>query len=86
VIDVSFTWQIKHKTMIGWWGTKFIAMIVGVVYPSLESYKALKTESKDDDMQVKGFFLFGGVIFLLLHTNPSFCPKSGPLSARARGG
>ena len=27
-------------------------MIVGVGYPSLESYKALKTETKDDDVQV----------------------------------
>jgi len=57
VIDVSFTWQIKQQTMIGWWGSKFIAMIVGVVYPSLESYKALKTDDKDDDMQVTAFFL-----------------------------
>ena len=39
-------------TMIGWWGSKFLAMIVGVLYPSLESYKALKTETKDDDIQV----------------------------------
>jgi hypothetical protein len=39
--------------MIGWWPTKFIAMIVGVAYPSLESYKALKTETKDDDVQVR---------------------------------
>ena len=38
--------------MIGWWGSKFLAMIVGVLYPSLESYKALKTETKDDDIQV----------------------------------
>ena len=38
--------------MIGWWPTKFIAMMVGVGYPSLESYKALKTETKDDDVQV----------------------------------
>ena len=27
-------------------------MLVGVLYPSIESYKALKTESKDDDSQV----------------------------------
>jgi hypothetical protein len=39
--------------MIGWWPSKFIAMLVGVLYPSIESYKALKTESKDDDSQVR---------------------------------
>jgi hypothetical protein len=38
--------------MIGWWPSKFLAMLVGVLYPSIESYKALKTESKDDDSQV----------------------------------
>ena len=32
---------------------KFISMMFGVVYPSIESYKALKTETKDDDVQVR---------------------------------
>ena len=43
--------------MIGWWPTKFIAMLVGVLYPSIESYKALKTDNKDDDSQVSLVFL-----------------------------
>jgi hypothetical protein len=38
--------------MLGWWPTKMLAMLVGVFYPSIESYKALGTESKDDDVQV----------------------------------
>jgi hypothetical protein len=33
-------------------GVSLIAMLVGVFYPSIESYKALGTESKDDDAQV----------------------------------
>jgi len=33
-------------------GASLIAMLVGVFYPSIESYKALGTESKDDDAQV----------------------------------
>jgi len=44
-------------TMIGWWGSKFLAMIVGVLYPSLESYKALKTETKDDDIQWLAYWI-----------------------------
>jgi len=43
--------------MIGWWGSKFLAMIVGVLYPSLESYKALKTETKDDDIQWLAYWI-----------------------------
>lgn len=49
----ALTWAVPQiAKMIGWWPTKFIAMLVGVLYPSIESYKALKTENKDDDSQV----------------------------------
>jgi hypothetical protein len=47
----GFVWP-QIARMIGWWPSKFIAMLVGVLYPSIESYKALKSESKDDDSQV----------------------------------
>lgn len=50
--------------MIGWWPTKFIAMLVGVIYPSLESYKAIKTEGKDDDVQWLSYW----IIFSLFST------------------
>jgi hypothetical protein len=44
--------------MIGWWGSKFLAMLTGILYPSLMSYKALKTDTKDDDVQVRVHVLF----------------------------
>ncbi|EKX38280.1 hypothetical protein GUITHDRAFT_89434 [Guillardia theta CCMP2712] len=37
--------------MIGWWLSKFLAMIFSVLYPAFESYKAIKTKSTEDDIQ-----------------------------------
>jgi len=51
--------------MIGWWPTKFIAMLVGVLYPSIESYKALKTENKDDDSQWLSYWIIFSLFTLV---------------------
>jgi len=40
-------------------------MIVGVGYPSLESYKALKTETKDDDVQWLSYWIIFSLFTLI---------------------
>ena len=37
--------------MIGWWGSKLMSMTFGVMFPAYASYKAIKTETKEDDIQ-----------------------------------
>eukprot|EP00033_Pygsuia_biforma_P000357 GCRY01000430.1.p1 GENE.GCRY01000430.1~~GCRY01000430.1.p1 ORF type:complete len:136 (-),score=7.36 GCRY01000430.1:75-482(-) len=37
--------------MIGWWLSAPICQLVGIVYPGYRSFKAVKTEDKEDDTQ-----------------------------------
>eukprot|EP00802_Teleaulax_amphioxeia_P020838 Tamp_21140.p2 GENE.Tamp_21140~~Tamp_21140.p2 ORF type:complete len:158 (+),score=40.60 Tamp_21140:363-836(+) len=62
----ALTWAVPQiAKMIGWWPTKFIAMLVGVLYPSIESYKALKTENKDDDSQWLSYWIIFSLFTLV---------------------
>uniref|UniRef100_A0A7S0YTQ7 Receptor expression-enhancing protein n=1 Tax=Hemiselmis tepida TaxID=464990 RepID=A0A7S0YTQ7_9CRYP len=57
--------------MIGFWGSKLLCMLVGVIYPALMSYKAIKSTAKDTEDHTQWltywviFSLFSTVEFLL---------------------
>mmetsp|Transcript_21841 Transcript_21841/g.34229 ORF Transcript_21841/g.34229 Transcript_21841/m.34229 type:complete len:101 (+) Transcript_21841:174-476(+) len=47
--------------MIGWWGSKFLSMTFGVMYPAYSSYKAIKTIEKEDDIQWLCYWVIFGL-------------------------
>ena len=46
-------------------GASVIAMLVGVLYPSIESYRALGTESKDDDSQWLAYWIIFSLYYFV---------------------